>query len=182
MKPLTEFTTKSVKVVELWEPSMDRLSQVLEFVNCLVKEDTFLSFDPKKPITFKDEKIWLEGQMDRIKKGNLYLVWAAYNNRIIGSCDLVLGQSPRYRHVAKIGLMVDKDFRRDGIGRFMLEYILKKAKEMKVKIVWLDFFSDNLPAYRLYKKLGFKEFGRLPNGLFRKGKYSDEIDMYKEIE
>jgi len=181
MKSLTKFTTKSGKEIEIWEPSMDRVRVVLEFVNRLVDEDTYLTFTAGDQRTFDQEKLWIQQKIKDKKSHRGDLIWAIFNNKIIGSCDIWRGITPRDQHVGKIGIMVDRDFRRDGIGRFMLDYILKRAKELKLGIIKLDLFSDNIPAYNLYKKYGFKEYGRLPKGLFRKGQYSDEIKMYKEL-
>lgn len=41
--------------------------------------------------------------------------------------------------------------------------------------------SDNLIAKHLYRKLGFKEAGKIPKGMKFKRKYYDEIIMYKEL-
>jgi hypothetical protein len=42
-------------------------------------------------------------------------------------------------------------------------------------------FADNERAAHLYKKFGFKEYGVLPNGVMRKGVYTDHIDMYLRV-
>lgn len=179
MKCLSKFTTKSGKIIEIWEPSMGRLSSLLEFVNRLVKEDTFLSFTGK-PKTLVEEENWLKNSIENIKTGRSFLVWAVFEDKVVGSSDIIRGGT-RDSHVGKIGLMVDKDFRNDSIGRFLLDFILKKASQMKIKIVVFDLFSDNMIAISLYQKLGFKEFCRLPEGLYRQGKYSDKIEMYKNL-
>jgi len=179
MKCLSKFTTKSGKNIEIWEPSMERLPALLEFVNRLVKEDTFLSFIGKPKILAEKES-WLKDSIANMKTGRSFLVWAVFNDKVIGSSDIIRSGT-RDGHVGKIGLMVDKDFRRDGVGRFLLDFILKKASQMKIKMATLDLFSDNMIAISLYQKLGFKEYGRLPNGLFRKNKYSDKIEMYKNL-
>jgi len=182
MKPMMEFTSKSGKEIEIWEPSMERLDQILKFVNDLAAEDTFLTFVPEKPITRNEEEIWLKSTLNNIKNKKAFLIWAIYNNQIIGSCDINQGHSHRNKHIGKLGIMVDKDFRREGIGRFLLEFIIEQAKKMKLNIVSLTVFSDNEPAISLYKKQGFKEWGRLPKGLYRKGKFSDSVKMYKNLE
>lgn len=182
IKPLERFKSKSGKEIEIWEPTMNRLPQVLEFVNRLAKEDSFLSFNPCKTLSTKEEGVWLTNQIQGMKRHQLYLVWAIYQDKIVGSCDLVRGITYRDSHVGKIELMIDYDFRRDGIGLTLLEYILQKAREMNFKIVSLTVFGDNKPAISLYKKMGFKEWGRLPKGFFRQGKYSDSVKMYKKLE
>ncbi len=48
-------------------------------------------------------------------------------------------------------------------------------------MIILNVYGKNLKAQNLYKKIGFKECGRLKKGLLYKGKYIDDIKMYKEL-
>ena len=179
-KPITKFTSKSGKEVEIIEPSIERLPQLLEFVNRLVAEDTFLSLTGN-PKTLEEERLWLKSCIEDMKTKKLHLVFAVHNGKIIGQCDIRRGGTRDF-HVGTIGLMIDQDFRGEGIGKFLIEYILEQAKKMEgLKIVKLFIFDDNEIAKSLYTKLGFKEFARLPKGFYRKGKFSDALQMYKEI-
>lgn len=178
-KPLAKFKTKKGIEIEIWTPSMERLDAILEFVNRLIKEDTFLNFTGN-PKTLAEEENWLKNALINIKTGRSFIIWAIHKGKIVGSSDINRGGT-RDWHVGKMGLMVDRDFRQDGIGRFLLDHILKKAKKMEIKIVTLDIFGDNEVAIKLYQKAGFKEFSRLPNGLYRQKKYSDKIGMYKNL-
>lgn len=180
MKILTKFTSKSGKEIEIIEPDLKYLNQITDFVNRLAKEDTFLSFLPNKEISKKVEKKWLVNTLNQIKNNRTLSAWAVFDNKIIGTCDCIKGGT-RDPHVGTVGLMVDKDFRFDGIGRFLFDYIIKEAKKRGAKILILSLFSDNLIALSMYKKFGFKEYGNLPNGLYRKGKFSDHVWMYKEL-
>jgi RimJ/RimL family protein N-acetyltransferase len=108
------------------------------------------------------------------------MVWAVYDGKIIGQCDFRCGGT-RDWHTCTIGLMIDRDFRGEGIGRFLFENILKKAREMKIQIAKLYIFDDNKIAKKLYQKLGFQEFARLPKGFYRQDKFSDALQMYKVL-
>ncbi len=176
---ITKFISKSGKKYTVVEPTMDLLDEVLDFANDLVVEDTFLSLTGK-PIEKKDEKIWLENVLKEIKSKKQELIWVMDGKKIIGSCDICRGGNRDY-HVGTIGIMVRQNYRYDGIGKFMFEYILDRAKKIGLKIVKLYIFSDNEIAKKIYLKYGFKEFARLPNGFYRKNKYSDVLQMYKEI-
>lgn len=179
-KPIAKFRTKKGKEIEIWEPSIDRLDDFLGFTNRLVVEDSFLSLTGQ-PKRIEEERLWLKSNIENIKAGKTVFIWAIYNGKIIGQCDIRRG-GIRDFHVGTIGLMVDKEFRAEGIGRFLIEYILKQAEKMEgLKIVKLFIFDDNEIAKNLYLKLGFKEFARLPDGFIRKNKYSDALQMYKEL-
>jgi len=180
MTPLAKFITKKGKEIEVIGPSIDRLDDFLGFTNRLVAEDTFLTLTGK-PKTIEEERLWLKSNIENVKAGKTIFVWAIYNGKIIGQCDLNRGHA-RDPHVATVGLMTDKDFRGEGIGRFLIEYVLEEAKKMPgLKIISLRVFSDNAIAIDLYNKLGFLEYSRLPNGFIRQGKLSDHLMMYKEI-
>ncbi|MEK7142713.1 MAG: GNAT family N-acetyltransferase [Patescibacteria group bacterium] len=181
MKILTDFQTKSGRKIEVIAPSHKHLFALVEFVNRLIQEDTFLTLTGRLK-TYGEERHWLEQTLKNIDLGKTFLIWAIFENKIVGQADIERGKAGvRDWHVGKIGLMVDQDFRRDGIGEFLLKFILNQAKQMKIKIAILDIFSDNKAGISLYEKLGFNEYGRLPKGLLRKGRYSDDIEMYLEI-
>ena len=59
---------------------------------------------------------------------------------------------------------------------------IKFAKESGYELMELGVLSDNEPARSLYEKMGFTEWGRLPDA-FRLdcGKSIDEITMYKKL-
>lgn len=181
-QPLTTFTTKSGKKIDIVTPSMDMLDAILTFVNRLADEDTFLSFVPEHKITREDEKIWLDNLITKMKFKKAFMIYAIYNGKIVGSCDYNKGSTARDPHVASFGLMVDQDWRNDGIGRFILEYVINQAKADRLKIATLTVFSDNEIGKNLYEKVGFTECGRIPDGFIRKGQYSDCIRMCKRLD
>jgi len=159
---------------------MDLLDEILDLANELTKEDTFLSLTGK-PIKKETEKIWLKNILKEVKSKKTFLIWAVDGKKIVGTCDLRAGGT-RDAHVCSLGLMVRKAYRQEGIGKFMFEFILKKAKELNYKIAKLDVFNDNEIAKGMYAKYGFKEFARLPNGFCRKSKFSDALQMYKRLD
>ncbi len=54
------------------------------------------------------------------------------------------------------GLGVIPEWRRRGIGRVMMDEVLRSASASGVKRVWLEVINKNRPARRLYDDLGFK--------------------------
>jgi ribosomal protein S18 acetylase RimI-like enzyme len=57
----------------------------------------------------------------------------------------------------------------------------KAKKELKLELLTLSVYSHNKIAQKLYKILGFRKTGILPRGAKRKGKYFDDITMYKVL-
>lgn len=66
-------------------------------------------------------------------------------------------------------LAVHPDYRRQGEGTILLDYVIGKAadSDARRRRIELEVREDNLPAISFYKKNGFKMDGR------RKGYYSD---------
>jgi GNAT superfamily N-acetyltransferase len=59
------------------------------------------------------------------------------------------------RFVAIGGLVVDKNHRKKGIGRMLMEYVEGWAKEQRCSIVRLSSSSTRTPAHKFYEALGY---------------------------
>jgi len=55
-------------------------------------------------------------------------------------------------------LAVSPDYRRLGVGLFILGWAEKLCKQMKMKWLQLTVLKSNIPAQRLYRNFGFKIF------------------------
>lgn len=49
-----------------------------------------------------------------------------------------------------------------GLGHRLMNQLISTAKDTGIEVLTLDFRGDNAPAAKLYKSLGFTEYGRLP--------------------
>jgi len=59
--------------------------------------------------------------------------------------------------------------------------LAKKDLKPKPKIMKLTVFENNLPAIRLYKKMGFKRVARIPDELQYKGELIAHLVMLKYL-
>ena len=66
-----------------------------------------------------------------------------------------------------VTLAVDEDYRRHGIGRLLVEAMLKEARRRSTTRVSLEVRVGNLPAQNLYTSFGFRTVA------FRRGYYPD---------
>lgn len=87
-------------------------------------------------------------------KNNIYLV-AIVDGLIAGYCGCygVAGEGYIYN------VAVGKNYRRQGIGFRLLQDLIEAAKSRGIKSLTLEVRKSNLPAIKLYKKLGFVEAG-----------------------
>lgn len=171
--------TKTGKTVSFRYPTIKDAKGMMNYINKLSKEKTYILMQGGQK-TLEDEKKWLQSFLDH--RDRSLIILAFYKDKVIGISDISLKDEAK-KCVGSFGLSVAKDFRGEGIGKILMELVIKESiRKMKdLKIIDLEVFGDNLIAQNLYKKLGFKEYGRLPKCLKRLGKFSDAILMYKKV-
>jgi len=151
----------------------------LKHINSLVAEDAKISINRK--LSREEELEWISKELEAVEKGECIALCAEVNGRVVGICDI---HKKKYResHIASLGISIAKAYRGIGIGEALMKKVLELAKkELNVKIVILDVFENNPIARRLYEKLGFKVYGKLPKALQYKDRYVASISMYKEL-
>ena len=78
-----------------------------------------------------------------------------------------------------LGADLHKDFRGQGLASTMWNLMLETCfQNLQLNRVSLSSAVYNDIAQRVYRKVGFKEEGRLVKSLFRGGEYHDQICMY----
>lgn len=89
--------------------------------------------------------------------------YARVGDRLVGYGRLE--RSPFDRDgVGVVALTVTAAYRRSGLGEALLRALLRAALEAGPRQVWLSVRPDNLPAIRLYEKLGFVSDPNAPPG------------------
>ena len=69
-----------------------------------------------------------------------------------------------------MNIVVKKDFRNNGIGSLLLDYLISYSKSINLKSITLEVNEINLPAIKLYEKFSFSKLG------IRKKYYNGEND------
>lgn len=92
-----------------------------------------------------------------IGNAHLLLVRDRDANRIAGTCCLVSYTTLIRRHARVEDVVVDADYRGQGIARKMVEMLLAKAKELGVDKVELTSNPSRVEANALYKSMGFQQ-------------------------
>jgi RimJ/RimL family protein N-acetyltransferase len=105
----------------------------------------------------------------------------AGDGRVIGRLSISRDQHPASKHVADLGLMVDADYRRRGIGRALLVEAVEWAREADVRKLELHVFPWNEAAIALYEDFGFVREGYRKNHYRRGDEYVDAILMAYEV-
>lgn len=101
---------------------------------------------------------------------------------IIGHADLRARPEPHTAHRALLGMGVRRDVRRSGLGQELVNFILDWAKHTgAIEIVDLSVMSNNLPAIKLYEKLGFTTLCEIEDMFRIDGKSEGDTLMTKRL-
>lgn len=107
------------------------------------------------------ESFWQEACNEKA-----YYLLAQVDEKVIGYVGMwVLFDEAQITNVA-----VSPEYQNKGIGRLMMQEIMKIAKEKKANAMTLEVRPSNDSALHLYESLGFKSVGR------RRGYYEDGED------
>jgi ribosomal protein S18 acetylase RimI-like enzyme len=90
------------------------------------------------------------------------------------------GEKDRHRGWM-LQVYVKPEHRGTGMARALCEHLIEHARN-KVIQIHLGVWSDNEPAIRLYKKLGFEIYGTEPRYLYVNGRYIDEHLMVRFLD
>ena len=96
---------------------------------------------------------WTPGNFtDSMNAG--YSCWVyEFGSIMVGYAVLMLGAGEA--HVLNIAIA--KDWQRQGLGRRLLQYLIKVAREYRAEMMFLEVRPSNIGALRLYEDVGFNE-------------------------
>lgn len=154
---------------------------LLDFINTLSRELTFILFQGEQ-LTLDDEEKWLEARLATIQAGKGAHVLAFSGGVLAGNTGIELGWGSN-RHIGILGISVAQAFRGQGVGELLMNAVINEAVTQLdlLRLIELEVFGNNTAAIKLYQKLGFVEYGRLPGGRLHRGQYVDNVYMYKPV-
>ena len=108
---------------------------------------------------------------------------AAENDGIVGLYILHPNNVGRCGHISNASYAVDAACRGRHVGEQLVSDCLKQAKRLGFKLLQFNAVVEtNLPARRLYERLGFVQLGVIPKGFRMKdGSYEDVCPYYHEL-
>jgi ribosomal protein S18 acetylase RimI-like enzyme len=141
------------EVREAHEGDLEDLFQLYALV---VEEGS--AFPAAPPATRDDfDSGWIQGK-------TIVLV-ARSGGRLAGSYHLVPNYSGRAAHIGNAGYMVHPDFRRQGIGRALVEHSIAEAPRHGFDALMFNLVFESNPARHLYEGFGFQAVGRVPEAV-----------------
>lgn len=103
------------------------------------------------------------------------------DGRPVGMANLYISPFQKLAHQCLFSIVIDEGYRGRGLGTILMEKLMQFAKEEhKIEILHLEVYDGN-PAIGLYKKMGFKEYGRHPHFIKLDSGYVDKVLMQREL-
>ena len=154
------------------------LDDLLECINFLVEEGAYIVRTEKA--TRDEEADWLSKYLARAEKGEIIQCAAEVESKVVANSEVVKKEGSM-RHVGGFGIAIKKGYRGIGIGTKIMETLIEESRKAGLKILVLEVFETNKTARALYGKMGFREDGRIPKGVYKNGEYVDLIRMILEL-
>ena len=103
---------------------------------------------------------------------------AEYQDKIVGWASIHKLPHPRRKGLGDMGVYLNQDFHKVGLGTAMTERLLQLAKNEKMHRIELTVVKENKIALRLYEKFGFQIEGVSKDAFYgQDGKYHDIVNM-----
>ena len=160
----------------------DEAGLMIDYLKTVTGETRFLMCEPDEvTLTEEEEKNFIRGHND---SEDALLILAFVGGEYAGNCSFEgMAGTRRTKHRAGIGIALYQRFTGFGLGRRMLEVLLRKLREQGFEQAELTVAGGNERARRLYESLGFRECGRIPRASrYDDGTYGDNILMVLPLE
>ena len=142
--------------------------------------DFLLTYPDECTFTVEDEAKFLKAKAENEREVELI---AVVDGQVAGTAGIdCVCNKQKTKHRAEFGISVDQEYWGLGIGSALLSSCVECAKKAGYVQLELSVVAANETAVSMYKKAGFKEFGRNPKGfLSRNGNYQEFINMILEL-
>ena len=135
------------------------LGEIVEIYNSTVP--TRMVTADTEPVTVDSKLKWFQEHSSAKRP-----LWVIENekNSIIGwvSFQSFYGR-PAYDATAEISIYLHTSVRGKGLGKKVLEHIIERSKELRIKTLLGYIFAHNEPSLKLFRGFGFSDWALLPN-------------------
>lgn len=165
----------------LRSPDKTDAQAFIDYMVTTAGETPYLLRAPEEiSLTLEQEEAFLENALAAPRR---LMLSAFVDGRLAGNAAMnPVSPFMRYKHRCTLAISLYQEFTGLGLGKAMLETILKAAKSAGYEQAELTTVSTNASARALYAKLGFVEYGTQPHSRkMEDGSYQDEIFMVKTL-
>ncbi len=153
------------------------LKPIIEIYNQAVDEE-FCTADLDH-IIVSDREEWFKQH-----SSNKYPIFVAETKNVIyGWCSLSPHRPGRraLESIAEISFYIHKDFKRQGVGKQLIEYSLQEASKLGFKNLFALLIDRNDASINILKKHGFIQWGHLPEIANFNGKICGQFIYGKKL-
>ena len=130
---------------------------LIHYLKMTTAETPYLIREPDEvTLSVEYEEAFIQNMVESERE--LMLI-ATVDGKHVGNCSLMsIGSFKRYRHRCEIAIALYQEYCGRGIGRIMMETVMKAAKELGYEQAELEVIADNKGAIALYEKLGYETY------------------------
>ena len=156
--------------------TIDDLPRIVEIYNSIIA-GRMVTADTD-PVTVESRISWFDAHDPHLRP--LWMVIA--DGQDIGwvSYQWFYGR-PAYNGTAELSIYLDEKTRGKGYGEKILQYAIDSCSRLKIKTLLGYIFAHNLPSLKLFRKLGFTDWGHFPRIAVLDGVERDLIIVGKRI-
>lgn len=164
-----------------WKDMKDLIENYYSYYEEVKESPDFgITFYHTRP-SYDAEVDWFSSLYRDVLKEHAVVAVYEEEGKVVGLCEIqTVRPESELSHVGILGIAIKKGFRGKGMEGELIKKCLELAKG-KFEIVKLEVFTSNESARRLYRKLGFVEYGILPSAAKRGKRYIDIAQMYYRI-
>lgn len=146
------------------------------FIKTHGESDYLLTYPEECSFTVEKESKYLEMKKNDEKEAEIL---AVVDGKVVGSAGIdVVGRGMKVSHRCTYGVCILKEYWGNGIGKALTLSSIECAKRAGYSQIELDVVKDNERAVKLYKSLGFVEYGENRRGFKnRDGEYQSLVLM-----
>ncbi len=129
----------------------------------------------------KAASVTVETLTERLKHIPIFLIYV--DGKLVGEMNFHIDPGHLYKKesgTAWIGIVIgEASARGQGVGTQALCYLEEQIQSQGLKRIELGVFEFNANAIKLYRKMGYKEIGRIDDFTYWQGKMWQDIRMEK---
>lgn len=161
-------------------PKIDDAEKMREHINSLRNEET--DFLKKDKIRTSEELDFIENHISNIENEKEIMLVVELDGEIKGHGEVFCEEDSLPR-VGNLGIGLKKEIRGKGVGKKLLETLIREAeKKLGIKVVLLKVFQTNKVAIKLYRKNGFKKIFGIEDGAYHQSEHKNMLIMGKDLQ
>jgi L-amino acid N-acyltransferase YncA len=158
------------------DATINDLPRIVEIYNSIVA-GRMVTADTD-PITVESRIAWFNAHDPKLRP--LWMVLNGDENIGWVSYQWFYGR-PAYNGTAELSIYLDEKLRGQGFGEKILQHAMDSCDRLKIKTLLGYIFAHNIPSLKLFRKLGFKDWGHFPRIAELDGVERDLIIVGKRI-